>query len=53
MSIATSALPNSINIALVGAGPHALTLATHLIQKSKQLHDQFLAFDPSGTWMSR
>ncbi len=46
-------LPNSIEIALIGAGPHALTLAAHLLQKCQQGRERFLAFDPSGIWMSR
>lgn len=46
-------LPEFIDLAIVGAGPHALTLATHLLQKKKSMRGKFLAFDPSGTWMSR
>ena len=46
-------LPEFIDIAIVGAGPHALTLATHLLQKKKSMRGKFLAFDPSGTWMSQ
>ena len=48
-----AALPEFIDLAIVGAGPHALTLATHLLQKKKSMRGKFLAFDPSGTWMSR
>lgn len=47
------ALPDSIDLAIVGAGPHALTLVTHLLQKKKSMRGRFLVFDPSGTWMSR
>ena len=46
------ALPNSIELAIVGAGPHALTLVTHLLKKKKSMRGRFLVFDPSGTWMS-
>ncbi|MEL7476405.1 MAG: FAD/NAD(P)-binding protein, partial [Cyanobacteria bacterium J06555_12] len=46
-------LPESIDIAIVGAGPQALTLATHLIQKKKSMHDRFLVFDPAGGWMQQ
>lgn len=46
-------LPNSIDLAIVGAGPHALTLVTHLLQKKKSLRGRFLVFDPSGTWMQQ
>jgi cation diffusion facilitator CzcD-associated flavoprotein CzcO len=43
--------PNRIDIAIVGAGAHALTLVTHLLQKRRTLGDRVLAFDPSGEWM--
>jgi hypothetical protein len=49
----STALPKFIDLAIVGAGPHALTLATHLLQKKKSMRGRFLAFDPSGTWMNR
>lgn len=32
----TAPLPQHIDIAIVGAGPHALTLVTHLLQKRRQ-----------------
>ncbi|NJK49051.1 lysine N(6)-hydroxylase/L-ornithine N(5)-oxygenase family protein [Candidatus Gracilibacteria bacterium] len=46
-------LPPYIDIAIVGAGPQALTLATHLLQKRAKLRHRFLVFDPSGTWLSQ
>ena len=46
-------LPESIDLAIIGAGPHALTLVTHLLQKKKSMRGRFLVFDPSGTWMSK
>jgi lysine/ornithine N-monooxygenase len=51
MSVIPEFVPNQIDIALVGAGPHALTLVTPLLQKSKQMRHRFLVFDSSGTWM--
>ena len=42
-----------LNLAIAGAGVHALTLALHLIQKRKNFGDRFLAFDPSGSWLSQ
>jgi lysine/ornithine N-monooxygenase len=39
-SLAT--LPEFIDLAIVGAGPHALTLVTHLLQKKKSLRGRFL-----------
>lgn len=50
-SLAT--LPEFIDLAIVGAGPHALTLVTHLLQKKKSMRGRFLVFDPTGTWMNR
>lgn len=46
-------LPKSIDLAIVGAGPQALTLVAHLLQKKKSMRQRFLVFDPSGTWMSQ
>jgi len=46
-------VPESIDIAIVGAGPHALALVTHLLQKKKSMRGRFLVFDPSATWMSQ
>ncbi len=40
-------------IAIIGAGPHGLTLVTHLLQKRKDHHRQFQVIDPSGCWMSQ
>lgn len=53
MSVNQATLPSQIEVAIIGAGPHALTLATHLLQKRKQMRTRFMVFDPSGTWMSR
>jgi cation diffusion facilitator CzcD-associated flavoprotein CzcO len=49
----TLELPTNIDIAIIGGGPHALTLATHLLQKRKTMRGRFWVFDPGGTWMSR
>jgi FAD-NAD(P)-binding len=49
----SATLSDFIDLAIVGAGPHALTLVTHLLQKKKSMRGRFLAFDPSGTWMNR
>lgn len=45
-------LPEAIDLAIVGAGPHALTLVTHLLKKKESMRGRFLVFDPSGIWMS-
>ncbi len=52
MTLDQLALPKYIDTAIVGSGPHALTLATHLIQKSKKFCDKFLVLDPSGIWLN-
>lgn len=49
----SDSLQEFIDIAIVGAGPHALTLIAHLLQKKKSMRGRFLVFDPSGTWMSQ
>lgn len=46
-------LPNYLDLAIVGAGPHALTLVAHLLKKKKSMRDRFRVFDPSGIWMSQ
>ncbi|MBE9053821.1 SidA/IucD/PvdA family monooxygenase [Nostocales cyanobacterium LEGE 11386] len=48
-----SQLPNKIDLAIIGAGPHALTLVTHLLQKRQTMRGRFVVFDPSGKWMSQ
>jgi len=53
MSTKWPILPEFIDLAIVGAGPHALTLVTHLLQKKKSMRGRFRVFDPSGTWMSQ
>ena len=44
-------LPNSVDITIVGAGPQALTLVTHLLQKKKSMRNRFVVLDPAGDWM--
>ncbi len=44
-------LPESVDIAIVGAGPQALTLVTHLLQKKKTMRNRFVVIDPAGDWM--
>jgi cation diffusion facilitator CzcD-associated flavoprotein CzcO len=46
-------LPAYIDLAIVGAGPQALTLVTHLLQKRTKLRHRFLVFDPNGSWLSQ
>jgi len=47
----TAALPAAVDIAVVGAGPQALTLVTHLLQKKKSMRHRFVVLDPAGTWL--
>ena len=49
------------DIAVIGAGPQALTLITHLLQKSKRMRERlnagfspgFQVFAPSGGWLTQ
>ncbi|MEM1424972.1 MAG: FAD/NAD(P)-binding protein [Cyanobacteria bacterium P01_H01_bin.130] len=41
------------DIAVIGAGPQALTLVTHGLQKKAKLRDRIQVFDPSGRWLSQ
>ncbi len=51
--ISVSSLPQHLSLAIVGAGPQALTLVTHLLQKRSKLRRRLRVFDESGTWLSR
>lgn len=51
MDSVVRSLPQAIDLAVIGAGPHALTLVTHLLQKNKRMRGRVWVFDPSGTWM--
>ncbi len=46
-------LPSKIDLAIIGAGPHALTLVTHLLQKRQSLQGKFLVFDPRACFQTR
>ena len=48
-----AALPKTIDLAIVGAGPQALTLVTHLLQKKKSMRNRFVVLDPSGQWLQQ
>lgn len=43
----------SCNIAVVGAGPHALTLLAYFLQKRKSWRQRIMVFDRSGEWLSQ
>jgi cation diffusion facilitator CzcD-associated flavoprotein CzcO len=43
----------SIDIAVIGAGPQALTLVTHLFQKRKGWGDRIRVFDFNSTWLNQ
>jgi lysine/ornithine N-monooxygenase len=53
MQATDSALPPQIDLAFIGAGPHALTVAAHILKKRNSLREKMLAFDPSGEWLSQ
>jgi hypothetical protein len=48
MQANSEATPRQIDLALIGAAPHALTLTSHILKKRNRLRDKILAFDPSG-----
>ncbi|NEQ95869.1 MAG: lysine N(6)-hydroxylase/L-ornithine N(5)-oxygenase family protein [Cyanothece sp. SIO2G6] len=41
------------DIAVIGAGPQALTLVTRVLQKKATFRHRIQVFDPSGTWMTQ
>ena len=47
----SAALPTATDLAIVGAGPQALTLVTHLLQKKKSMRHRFVVLDPAGAWL--
>ncbi len=46
-------LLRKIDLAIIGAGPHALTLVTYLLKKRQKIRSKIAVFDPSGKWMSQ
>ena len=46
-------LLRKIDLAILGAGPHALTLVTHLLKKRHKIRSKIAVFDPNGKWMSQ
>ena len=53
MQANSEATPPQIDLAVIGAGPHALTLIAHILKKRNNLRDKLLAFDPSGKWLTQ
>jgi cation diffusion facilitator CzcD-associated flavoprotein CzcO len=53
MQANSEATPPQIDLAVIGAGPHALTLTSHILKKRNNLRDKLLAFDPSGEWLTQ
>jgi len=52
-SVILSALPQIVDLAIVGAGPQALTLVTHLLQKKQSMRNRFVVLDPAGDWLQQ
>lgn len=46
-------IPRTVDIAIIGAGPQALTLVTHVLQKKRSWGDRLGVFDRAGTWMAQ
>ena len=53
MQANSEATPPQIDLAVIGAGPHALTLMAHILKKRNSIRDKLLAFDPSGEWLTQ
>lgn len=53
MSTKSTLRTKKIDIAVIGAGPQALTLVAHILQKRKKYRSKLTVFDPTGTWMSQ
>lgn len=51
--VAAATLSRTIDLAIVGAGPQALTLVTHLLQKKKSMRNRFVVLDPAGDWLQQ
>ncbi|MGB3519375.1 MAG: FAD/NAD(P)-binding protein [Elainellaceae cyanobacterium] len=52
-SLGKRSLPETIDIAIIGAGPQALTLVTHMLQKKATLRRQIVVLDGAGQWMQQ
>ena len=46
-------MASKVDLAIIGAGSHALTLVTHLLQKRQKIRSKIAVFDPSGRWLSQ
>jgi len=46
-------VPSQTDIAIVGAGPHALTLTLRLLREPGVDRNQLVALDPSGDWLQQ
>ncbi|MDJ1185861.1 FAD/NAD(P)-binding protein [Roseofilum casamattae] len=44
---------DKVDIAIIGAGPQALTLVTHLLQKKESMGNRFIVLDPTGDWLQQ
>lgn len=52
-SLGKRSLPETIDIAIIGAGPQALTLVTHMLQKKATLRRRIVVLDGAGQWMQQ
>lgn len=53
-AVRTQPLTNSARVVIVGAGPHALTVAAHLLELDPRAIDgELLIIDPSGGWLAQ
>jgi cation diffusion facilitator CzcD-associated flavoprotein CzcO len=50
----TERCPSSARVVIVGAGPHALTVAAHMLEiDPRGLEGELVVVDPSGRWLGK
>ncbi|MEM9609104.1 MAG: FAD/NAD(P)-binding protein, partial [Actinomycetota bacterium] len=48
----SSALPPEVDVCVLGAGPHGLATALHLMAADPGLGERMAVIDPSGSWLA-
>jgi cation diffusion facilitator CzcD-associated flavoprotein CzcO len=45
-------IDRSVDVCIIGAGPHGLAVSTHLVTARPALRDRLVVIDPAGTWLT-